>query len=158
MVIGAIAVGFIFGLFSKSVTPDEKKEIDFQKNTDFSLLTSVKNAGAATVNICAYLMLFSIFAGLLRKLLGVGYPYALILPFLEVGSAVSILSKISLLPGAVSLSLSAFAVGFSGLCVHLQAAYFLADTDISMKKYVIMKLLQGVFAFCVCTLLSFVFK
>ena len=157
MVLGAIAVGLIFGLVSKSVRPDEKKG-DFKKNTDFSLLTSVKNAGAATVNICAYLTLFSIFAGLLRKLLGIGYPYALILPFLEVGSAVSILSKISLLPSGVSLALSAFAVGFSGLCVHLQAAYFLQGTDISMKKYIVMKLLQGVFAFCICTLLAFIIK
>jgi hypothetical protein len=93
-------------------------------------------------------------AGLLKSVLGISYPYAFILPFLEVGSASSILSKITFLPRSLSLSLSAFAVGFSGLCVHLQAAHFLAGTDISMKKYIFMKLLQGVFAFSLCSLLS----
>jgi sporulation integral membrane protein YlbJ len=153
MVLSAIMCGALFGLFSK-VKISRNAGGKALKEENFSLIGSIKSAGTGTLNVCAYLTFFSILAGLLKSVLGISYPYAFILPFLEVGSASSILSKITFLPHSLSLSLSAFAVGFSGLCVHLQAAHFLAGTDISMKKYFFMKLLQGVFAFSLCSLLS----
>ena len=156
MVLSAVICGALFGLFSKGQIP-EQTSVKAYKKENFSLINSIKNAGVGTLNVCAYLTFFSIFAGLIKKAVGISYPYAFILPFLEVGSATSILSKISFLPKDLSLSLSAFAVGFSGLCVHMQAAHFLSGTDISMKKYIFMKLLQGLLAFSLCSVFCSIF-
>ena len=148
MVISAIAVGMLFGIGKKStaITPSPSRK-------DFSLTLSIKNAGINTLTICSYLTFFACACGLLRKLLGETVTYISILPFIEIGSSSSILSKTRLLTDFQSFAVTAFAVGFSGLSVHLQALSFISDTDIRAGKYFIMKLLQGVISFILAIML-----
>ena len=140
MIGSAIVTGFIFS-FGKSTS--KTAAVSIQKK-EFSFTESVRAAGLNTLNICSYLTFFACLCGLLRKLLGECYPYLAIIPFLEVGSATSILSKTKLLNSALSLTLSAFAVGFSGFSVHLQALSFLTGSGIKTQKYFLMKLIQGI--------------
>ena len=140
MVASAILTGTVFSL-GKSKS---EQNIDYCNKHSFSITDSIKNAGVNTINICSYLTFFACIVGLLRNAIGENIFYLSLIPFLEVGSATSILSKTKLLTSISSISLSAFAVGFSGFSVHLQALSFLSGYDLSTKRYFLMKLLQGV--------------
>ena len=140
MTLSAIAVGCIFGI-GRHYTVSTDAAL---AKKSFSLTASIKNAGLGTLNICSYLTFFACLVGLLRNAIGESLVYLSLLPLLEVGSAASILSKTKLLQDVQSLALTAFAIGFSGLSVHLQALSFISDTDIRVSKYFSMKLLQGV--------------
>lgn len=143
MVISSVLTGALFSIGHTL----EKTEIRLDKAKRFSFTESIKNAGVNTLNVCSYLTFFACAVGMLRNIIGENYVYLSLISFIEVGSASSIFSKTRLLSKRLSLSLSSFAVGFSGLSVHLQALFFLSDTDVSIKKYFVMKLLQGVFSF-----------
>ena len=142
MIFSAIMVGIIFSVGRSAFYNDEQ----FHAMPKFSITASIKNAGASTINICSYLTFFASIVGLLRNALGHNLLYLSIIPFLEVGSASSILSKTELLIPIHSLALTSFAESFSGLSVHLQALSFISDTDIRVNKYFTMKLLQGTFS------------
>ena len=143
MMISALFVGMIFSIgHSLEKTSCEIPE----KAICFSFTDSIKNAGINTLNICSYLTFFACIVGMLRSAMGENHLYLSLISFLEVGSATSILSKTKLLSSNISLTLSSFAVGFSGMSVHLQAISFIKDTDLGLKRYFVMKLLQGVFS------------
>lgn len=148
MIISALLVGYIFSLKSKPSVSSAQ----FTKKY-FSLTNSIRKAGNNTLTICAYLTFFACFCGILRNILGENLLYLFIIPLLEVGSAASILSKTRLLPEILSLALTAFAICFSGLSVHLQALSFISDTDLKVKKYFAMKLIEGIFSFLLTFLL-----
>ncbi len=149
MIFSAIAVGFIFSLTKRRPTPSIS-----HTRTHFSLTDSIRNAGLSTLTLCSYVSFFACTVGLLRLILGETPIYLSLIPFLEIGSACSIFSKTERLTELGSLLLSAFAVGFSGICVHLQAMALISKTDIGCKKYYIMKLLQGFLSLAICLLLN----
>ena len=143
MIASAVAVGIIFpsGKESKAspLCTSDKEE-------SFDLIDSIKNAALNTLYICAFLTFFAPMCTFLRLLLGESTLYLSLIPFIEVGSAASILSKTSVLSRSGSLALTAFAVCFSGFSVHLQAISFINDTNIRVGKYFLMKLSQGLIA------------
>jgi sporulation integral membrane protein YlbJ len=149
MLLSAVAVGFIF-----SFTSGRPGTTVSDVRTRFSLTESIRNAGLSTLTLCSYVSFFACSVGLLRLLLGETPVYLFLISFLEIGSACSIFSKTVCLTKLGSLLLSAFAVGFSGICVHLQAMAIISKTDLSCKKYYIMKLLQGFLATAICLLLE----
>lgn len=153
MVLSAIIVGILFSINERM---PKSSDTDLLKR-DFSLTSSIKNAGFGTLGVCSYLTFFACIVGLLRGLLGETLPYLLIISFIEIGSAASILSKTAILSSSLTLLFTSFAVGFSGLSVHLQAMSYLNETDISVKKYFVMKLLEGIFAAAITFILSKVF-
>ena len=138
MLLSAVLVGIFF-------RKKASVAIHFQsKRTGFSLTKSIRSAGMNTITVSSYLVFFACAVGLLRNILGESYLYLSILPFIEIGSAASILSKTKLLSSEASLMLSGLAVGFSGLSVHLQALSFISDSDIRTGKYFVMKTIQGI--------------
>ena len=138
MIASAMITGIVFSIGKKA-----KKENGILERVPFSLTLSIKNAGINTLNICSYLTFFACFCGIMRGILGESPLYVSLLPFIEIGSSSSILSKTALLSAKESFALTSFAVGFSGFSVHLQALSFLVDTDIRTARYFIMKLFQG---------------
>lgn len=149
MLFSSLVVGYLFSI-NHSV---EKADGEFEDFKSFSFTESIKNAGINTLNICSYLTFFACIVGLLRAAIGENFVYLSIIPFLEVGSATSILSKTKLLSDGFSFALSSFAIGFSGISVHLQAISFLIGSDISLKRYFPMKFLQGLLSFLLAFLL-----
>ena len=147
MLLSAICVGVIFA----HRAPGEYCKQHIKPEYKYSLTASIKNAGLATLNVCSYLTFFACVVGILRGFIGESYPYLALIPFIEIGSASSILSKTLLLPKDISLLMTAFATGFSGISVHLQALSHLSGCDLSHKKYFMMKLMQGL----ICTLICF---
>ena len=65
---------------------------------------------------------------------------------IELTNGVKLVSESSIVNYNLSIILSAFLLGFGGISVLLQVSSIVAKTDLSMKKYVIGKLLQGVIA------------
>ena len=139
MVISAVITGAVF---ARGKIKSEIYDLSVSRRR-FSLTRSIKDAGIGTLNVCAYLTFFACVVGLLRAAIGHNYLYLSLIPFLEIGSATSIFSKTELLSNLTSLLFSSFAVGFSGLSVHLQALSFLSDTGLCVKRYFVMKLFQG---------------
>lgn len=150
MVATAVITGIIFSTIHSPVKHSDCQE----RKRHFSFTASIKSAGESTINICSYLTFFACIVGLLRNTIRETYLYLCTLPLLEIGSAASILSKTKLLTRSQSLCLTSFAVGFSGLSVHLQALSFISDTDLSVKRYFLMKSTQGALSFALCFLLN----
>ena len=69
---------------------------------------------------------------------------SVIAAFLEVGNAVTSAAALFTAYPALSLSVAAFAVSFSGLSVYMQSLVFLKDTDLSRGKYLFYKLIEGI--------------
>lgn len=118
----------------------------------FNLSKSIKNAGLSSVAISSYIIFFSAALGVLKSITESKIIISFFASFLEIGNATSEISSSGFSP-SVSFIFYGFALGFSGLSVHMQA-FDLLDADISKRKYFKMKLTQGVF----CAMVAFVLK
>ena len=111
----------------------------------FNLTSSIKQAGYSSITISSYIIFFSGLLGLVSVLAKNDILLSVISSFIEVGNATSIISKNCRLPNDFALIVTSFALGFSGLSVHLQAFNFLPE-DISKRKYIFSKLIIGIFS------------
>jgi sporulation integral membrane protein YlbJ len=152
MIISSVAVGIILGI---GHSPTDI--IAVEKKQGFDLNTSVRKATASTVSICGFVVFFSAVCGVLELWLGKYRIYPFLLPLFEVSNASRRLADISYITNGASLILTAFAVSFSGLSVHMQGRSFLENSGISMKKYYLAKLLQGTISSLFITLILLLF-
>lgn len=146
--LAAVIVGI---LFSKRGKKTKICKLKYAK-THFSLASSIKNAAYTSVGISAYIIFFSVLLSVIKAVFASGEITIIASLFLEVGNAASLLASSSF-HYTVSLTLTAFALGFSGLSVLMQAKSLLPD-GVSMRKYAVMKLLQGVFSVLTVLLIS----
>ena len=117
---------------------------------------AVRGALSSTLNICAFVVLFTVvirllfhtgvlsgLAGGLSALLGVERRWveSLLTGFLEISSGVTSLSGTGALAGRMSMA--AFILGWAGVSVHCQVLSFLGDSGLSPRTYVLGKLLHG---------------
>lgn len=65
---------------------------------------------------------------------------------LEITNGLNKISSFSDISYIETLPIAAFILGFGGFSVHMQVASIISDSDISLKPYLLGKLLQGVFA------------
>ena len=138
VVLSSLAVGVIF----------RKGKVKYRNSSDisrqtFSLVQSVKNAGATSITVTSYIIFFSGLIGIYRSFIENEAALSLISTIFEVSSATSIIGNCSLFSIDLKLMLTAFALGFSGLSVHLQALSFFPE-DASRTRYFLMKLIQGI--------------
>jgi len=119
----------------------------------FNLSRSIKDASLASLAICAYISFFYAGLALVKIVIGSEALALILAPLLEVSSAVDLISKCALSVN-FKVALSAFALGFSGFCVHMQAFGILPE-NVSKKRYLWMKLCEGIVAFLLCLLLEF---
>ena len=114
--------------------------INWQK---YSFVNSVKDAAQICLNICAFITVFSIIGGIVKKYIRSKALVALILIFLEIGSAANYISDLRIFAPPCALALVSFSISFSGLCVFSQTKSLGIKSDVSMAKYLVFKLLQG---------------
>lgn len=140
-VISAITVGFIF-------RPNRIKCSNLKNNIKqtFSFVSSVRAAGINTVIVCAYILFFSAVSNIIRTVIGDGIICGSVLSFLEVGNAAHFLSSQLKFSQKIAFPMTAFAVAFSGISVHMQAATFVLPAGLRMKKYALIKFVQGLIA------------
>ena len=157
----SLMVGVLFRFYQ----PGEKPHTRLSRGPQFqtasfpkAFTASVTGALQSTLNICAFVLFFTVFlrilahAGVLQLLggllsallspLGMDQTWAerLLTGLVEVSSGVS-----SLTDGTLSgrLSMAAFMLGWAGMSVHCQVLAFLGDSGLSVRTYVAGKLLHG---------------
>ena len=160
-----IAASLIVGVIFRFYKPDEGPGTGaaaprFQAVSFPSAFTrSVTGAMTSTLNICAFVLFFTVAirmlflsglmdraADLVTALLtpaGMSRSWAqrLLTGLLEVSSGVTALSGEG--SDAGRLSMAAFMLGWAGLSVHCQVLAFLGDCGLSMRTYFVGKLLHG---------------
>lgn len=159
--LASLLVGVLFRFYKPQDSPRTRRGRgpQFQAASFPKAFTrSVTGALTSTLNICAFILFFTVFlrilahAGILRLLggllsallapLGMDQTWAerLLTGLVEVSSGVS-----SLTDGTLSgrLSMAAFMLGWAGVSVHCQVLAFLGDSGLSVRTYIAGKLLHG---------------
>jgi hypothetical protein len=127
---------------------------------------SVRGAAAGIVNICAFVVLFSVVIRLLVLCGAMDGAAALLTPLgvrpqtarclltglVELSSGVAGLSA-----PAQDITLAAFLLGWAGLSVHCQVLAFLSDSDLRIRTYLAGKLLHGLLSAALTLLLTRLF-
>ena len=146
VILSACITGFIFRRKKKDFTKSE-----YISRQSFSLVESIKSAGMSSITISSYIIFFSALISLVEKIFGNDFFLALISAFLEIAGASNLIARLSNSLGVYSLILTAFALGFSGFSVHLQSFVFMPK-ELSKKRYLLMKLVQGVISALIISL------
>lgn len=168
-ILACITVGIIFGFMKKennikwdrySINTMKKDE----KTLGGILGESIKNAIGTILMIGGFVVIFSIIISILNNshileifsklispiITSIGINAEFVKPVLagliELTNGVKLVSETSIVNYNLSIILSAFLLGFGGISILLQVSSVVAKTDLSMKKYVFGKLLQGIIA------------
>ncbi|SHH92517.1 sporulation integral membrane protein YlbJ [Sporobacter termitidis DSM 10068] len=147
------------------------------KRFTLAFTDSVKSAFQTTLNICGFVIFFTVFirllflSGLLPFIAsvigGIFGPFGFDKAWAErlLTGVIELTSGVTSLQGAVgefsrSLALAAFMLGWAGLSIHCQVLSFIGDSGLSVRTYIYGKILQGsisaVFAYFLARI--FVFK
>ncbi len=168
-ILACITVGIVLGFTKKkdnirwerySINTRQKDE----KTLGGILGESIKNAISTILMIGGFVVIFSIIISILNTshildiiskfispiITNVGINSEFIKPILagiiELTNGVKLISEASVVNYNLSIMLSAFLLGFGGISILLQVSSIVAKTDLSMKKYIIGKILQGIIA------------
>ena len=148
-----VAASLLYGFLTRRGSVPTVAEGRKKQRLDLS--RSISSAATACLGIIVTVTLFSVVTGLLCEVAGESTLLSLILPFIEVSTACSRLCGIG---GGLSLILVAFALGFSGLSVHLQIRSALADTDLGYSRFLRGKLVIGLLAAAIFSILQMLIK
>lgn len=124
------------------------KNIFTDNNTrqSYNFVESVKRAGTSSICIISFISIFSVLSGITKKHIQNMPLCCFILSVLEVTNATKTFSELTDFSPCLALSLSAFALGFGGVCVGMQSSVFTSGHGLGMKKYYLIKLLEGLIA------------
>lgn len=101
-----------------------------------------------------YMMIFSILLGLLTRLPLFQKPaFTFLLSNLEVTTGIRLLATNKIYTSKIMYALTAAAASFGGMCTMAQIQTVTADSGLSLKPYVIIKLLTAGFSLFLCLLL-----
>lgn len=125
-----------------------------------SFIKAVTGSVIPMLNICAFVLIFSPVAALCDFVLTkLGVPMilrAFSLCFIEVTNAAAFTA--SHLPVIVAIPMCAFALCWSGLCVHSQTAAAVSESGLSLKYYFAGKLFMGITAFIITAIAVILFS
>ena len=179
-ILACITVGITFSFFREEknirfdrYTINAKKEDD--KSLGEILGESIKGAITTILMIGGFVVIFSIIISILNKshildvitisispiITNLGLSNEYIKPMLagiiELTNGLKLVSSNSVINYNLSIIISSFLLGFGGISVLLQVASIVSKTDLSMKKYVVGKFLQGIIStIYVSIILSFI--
>lgn len=140
-ILAALFTGLIFRQNGPSVSPPASKQPSLGLSQ--ALPDSVRQAVISILNVCGFVVCFSVFAGLmdaggffpamagrLSELLGkeLHWCRALLAGILELGSGAGAMRGLALTPA--NLALAAWILGWGGVSVHFQTMAVIADADI----------------------------
>ena len=145
-----LSVLLISRIFYKSVK--EFPEPTHIIGQNFNLVESIRNAGFSSLTVSSYIVFFSAILGIIQNMIKSSILCAIAASFLEIGNAATLITSLKA-ESSSAFILYGFCLGFSGFSVHLQAFEVLPG-NISKKKYLTMKLLQGLF----CGIIAFFLK
>ncbi len=136
------------------------------KNLGEVLGNSINSSISTILMIGGFVVIFSVIISILNQtgaltaiselfypvlaFLGFDYNFAepLVSGIIELTNGVNLVSEIHTKMISQNIILCAFLLGFGGFSVLLQVWSIIAKTDLSIKKYLVGKFLQGIFAAC----------
>ena len=154
-----------------------KKELFKSKSINFGevLGDSIRNSINTMLVIGGFITLFSVIINLLLDtgviivvsthlsaiVSFIGIPKDIIAPvlsgFFEITTGINMISKTNGISFIQQLAAASFILGWAGLSVHFQVYSIISKTDISIKPYLIGKLVQGIFAAIYVSILMNIF-
>ncbi len=135
----------VCGMISKRKSKNKDNTVYIQRQ-NYNSVNSVKGAAISCVYLIAFISCFSALVGIIKKYVRSQAIVYTVSMLLEVTNAVRISANISDPLTVYSMAMSGFALGFGGISVMMQSTVFTSDTDLGYKKYIILKLTQGLIA------------
>lgn len=105
--------------------------------------TAVSSSVNSMLNISGYITLFSVISEIIMHITPSFTPFCGIL---EMTSGVAEIASLSL-ASSLKLALISGIIGFSGICVFMQTSDFASKYDMSVKKYILGKVIFALFSF-----------
>lgn len=172
-VLASVLVGIIFRFYGKSEIRSSTRRIKRNASASFAeaFTGSIKNAFQSTLNICAFVIFFTVvirllfltgiityISGFIAWLLqGIGMEQqvveSILTGFIEMTSGVWSLRDMAASLGS-RLCMAAFILGWAGLSVHCQVLSFIGSSGLSTKTYFFGKLTHGIISAVLIFLLS----
>ena len=145
--ISALTVGVLFR-FYKSRKHTAPQSVMTVKEKDFSRIYSsvMQSSLNSIITVCGSIVFVGMATGLLLSYVPIRpVTHAVLFGILEMTGGVKEVSSLQL-DITQRLMLSAFLVGFAGLCVHLQVMSTVSRYNLSLLPYFLGKLLHGIFS------------
>lgn len=182
-ILSSITVGIIFRFWKKS-SNNKQLSLTQSSNLNTSKTILLSNLGeiiaeslsSATTTIMmigGFVVLFSVIISILKASHIFSLAYTLLTPtfnilhitpnyiipiltgILEITNGISLISNVSLSSSFTSITITSFLLGFGGISVFLQVWSIVSKTDLSIKPYILGKLLHGFIA-AIYTLILFI--
>ncbi len=145
-VISAVVVGIFFSYFSKGTAITDDKTM-MAVNVGRAFSDSISKSVETILRVCGYIVFFavlrSLFLPLVFKVFGKGDSGLFVSSLIEVTLGAKDLSASGLSFDRLMILLSG-AIGFGGICVLIQVMGIVSSSGLSIKTYVIGKIIQGV--------------
>ena len=169
-VLACITVGILFRFWKYNETSAKSSNTEFvDDEISFSKLgeifsTSISKATSTVLMIGGFVVLFSVIISILKSshlltmlsysilpLFGfLNIPFTFIVPFvtglLEITNGIALISNIQIKSISINIIFTSFLLGIGGLSIFLQVFSIVSKTDLSIKPYVIGKILHGLFS------------
>lgn len=131
------------------------KNVIFNENKkqNYNFVNSVKAAGFNSLSIISFVCLFSLVSGIIKKRIKNALVLYPIFSVLEVTNAGSMMAAATDFPPIFLIALTSFALGFGGVSVGMQSAVFALSSGLKMRKYYLIKLLEGILSASISSLL-----
>lgn len=173
-ILASITVGFLLGIFHRNTKSNkiiDKHIINNSqtKNCNISNLgeilgNSILSASKTIIIIGGFVVLFSVIISILNNSniiniitslflpickifnIDIAFIKSILIGMLELTNGVSLVSSITSKFFTTNIVICAFLLGFGGISVLLQVLSITSKSDLSIKTYIIGKLLQGIIA------------
>ncbi len=173
-ILASITVGFIFKFWKKDCNTPKYNSVNYFNNKSTSKVSfsnlgeimaeSIKNATSTIFMIGGFIVLFSVIISILKASnlintisnmlipsfnilhIPTSFISPLITGFLEITNGINAISAIKIKAISINIILTAFLLGFGGISIFLQVLSITSKTDLSIKPYIIGKLLHGIIA------------
>lgn len=135
-----ILLGIIINLFDKSKGENCRcvKDSDMHCSFGTAVVDSALDSSKGILGICAFVILFSAFIEIIGQIISDNSAENMLCCLLEVCSAVNRLSQ------NCTIEMTAFAIGFGGLCVHFQIFSALGELTVNKFLFFCTRIVQGV--------------
>ncbi len=146
-ILSTLLVGFLFRFYARDKHTAPTYSIN-QSEDGFSQVFSKVLASSinSILTVSGAVIFFGVISGIVTAHLPLGDAIkSVITGILELAGGTKAISETTL-PLTIKLTLSAFVVGFAGICVHIQVAAIVAKYHLSLVPYILGKLLHGLFS------------
>ena len=142
--LAAVSVGIIFRFYRNTGNCVKKVPSKTELKGFSEIFPAALSAAAdSMITVCCAIIFFSTVSGIITQLLPLDeITKAVICGIAELTSGTKSISALPL-PAVTRLVMSAFTVGFAGLCVHLQVVAVCAGKGLSLRPYIVGKLFHG---------------